>query len=85
MYYLLLDEVQFLDNFETVLNSFLRIDNVDVYVTGSNRFYIQSVYAILDKEKYLQETKSFDNTKDSFKKIVIVNNIMKPRRDENGY
>lgn len=52
---------------------------------GSNRYYIQSVYDIPDKEKYLQETRSFDNTKDSFKKIVIVNKTMKPRRDEQGY
>lgn len=36
MYYLLLDEIQLLDNFETVLNGYLRKDNLDVYVTGSN-------------------------------------------------
>ncbi|MCR5743202.1 MAG: AAA family ATPase, partial [Lachnospiraceae bacterium] len=36
VYYILLDEVQFLDRFEEVLNSLLRIENVDVYVTGSN-------------------------------------------------
>lgn len=35
-YYLLLDEVQFMPRFEEVLNSFLRISNLDVYVTGSN-------------------------------------------------
>lgn len=35
-YYLLLDEVQLLDCFESVLNSYLHMDNVDVYVTGSN-------------------------------------------------
>lgn len=35
-YYILLDEIQYLDEFEDVLNSFLHIDNVDVYVTGSN-------------------------------------------------
>ncbi|MDY3303654.1 MAG: AAA family ATPase, partial [Clostridia bacterium] len=34
-YYLLLDEVQLLDCFESVLNSYLHTDNVDVYVTGS--------------------------------------------------
>lgn len=40
IYYLLLDEVQFLDCFEAVLNSFLYIDNVDVYVTGSNAKFL---------------------------------------------
>lgn len=36
MYYLLLDEIQMLDCFEAVLNSYLRKENMDVFVTGSN-------------------------------------------------
>ena len=36
MYYLLLDEIQLLDCFESVLNGYLRLDNLDVFVTGSN-------------------------------------------------
>ena len=40
MYYLLLDEVQMLDCFETVLNGYLRKKNVDVYVTGSNAKFL---------------------------------------------
>lgn len=40
MYYLLLDEVQMLDYFESVLNSYLRKDNIDVYVTGSNAKFL---------------------------------------------
>ena len=36
MYYLLLDEIQMLDCFEAVLNGYLRKENMDVYVTGSN-------------------------------------------------
>lgn len=40
MYYILLDEVQMLDNFEDVLNGFLRIRNVDIYVTGSNAKFL---------------------------------------------
>ena len=36
MYYVLLDEVQLLDEFEAVLNSLIRMKNVDIYVTGSN-------------------------------------------------
>ncbi len=40
MYYLLLDEVQMLDCFESVLNSYLRKNNADVYVTGSNAKFL---------------------------------------------
>ena len=40
MYYLLLDEVQMLDCFEAVLNGYLRKDNMDVYVTGSNAKFL---------------------------------------------
>lgn len=39
-YYLLLDEVQLLDCFEAVLNSYLRTNNIDVYVTGSNAKFL---------------------------------------------
>lgn len=39
-YYILLDEVQLLDNFEDVLNGFLHIPNADVYVTGSNARFL---------------------------------------------
>ena len=40
MYYLLLDEVRMLDCFESVLNGYLRKDNMDVYVTGSNAKFL---------------------------------------------
>ena len=40
MYYILLDEVQLLDDFESVLNSLGRKQNVDVYVTGSNAKFL---------------------------------------------
>ena len=40
IYYILLDEVQLLDNFEAVLNGYLRKDNLDVYVTGSNAKFL---------------------------------------------
>lgn len=52
---------------------------------GSNKYYIQSAYAIPDAEKYEQETLCFDKTADSFKKIIVVEKSMKPRRDEKGY
>lgn len=41
-YYILLDEVQFVRDFEDVLNSFLHIKNADVYVTGSNAKFLSS-------------------------------------------
>lgn len=41
-YYLLLDEVQFMPRFEEMLNSMLRIENIDVYVTGSNSKFLSS-------------------------------------------
>jgi len=42
MYYILLDEVQLMDEFEDVLNGFLHIKNADVYVTGSNSKFLSS-------------------------------------------
>ena len=41
-YYIILDEVQLLAEFEDVLNSFLHIRNADVYVTGSNSRFLSS-------------------------------------------
>ena len=41
-YYIILDEVQLLDEFEDVLNSLLHIRNADVYVTGSNSRFLSS-------------------------------------------
>ena len=52
---------------------------------GSKRYYIQSAYEIPTGEKWVQETRSFDKTNDSFKKIMIVERSMKPRIDEKGY
>ena len=39
-YYIILDEVQMLDRFVEVMNSFMHIPNVDVYVTGSNSRFL---------------------------------------------
>ena len=41
-YYIILDEVQLLAEFEDVLNSFLHIRNADIYVTGSNSKFLSS-------------------------------------------
>ena len=42
MYYIILDEIQKVEDFESVLNGFLHIVNVDVYVTGSNSKFLSS-------------------------------------------
>ena len=42
MYYVLLDEIQKVEDFESVLNGFLHMKNVDVYVTGSNSKFLSS-------------------------------------------
>ena len=41
-YYLLLDEVQKVKDFESVLNGFLKIRNLEIYVTGSNSKFLSS-------------------------------------------
>lgn len=41
-YYIILDEIQKVDNFESILNSFLRKPNLDVYITGSNSKFLSS-------------------------------------------
>lgn len=42
MYYILLDEVQCVKDFEVVLNSYLKIENADIYVTGSNSKFLST-------------------------------------------
>ena len=49
---------------------------------GNQRYYIQSAFQIPDKEK--QEKESLNNVDDSFKKIVLVRDIVKISRDEKG-
>lgn len=73
-YYLLLDEIQLLDNFVMVLNGFLKHDNFDVYVTGSNSKMLSSdiitefrgrgdqihLYPLSFKELFEAKSQSFD-------------------------
>lgn len=42
IYYIILDEIQKVEDFESVLNGFLHIENLDVYVTGSNSKFLSS-------------------------------------------
>ena len=51
---------------------------------SSRRYYLQSAYKLPDEEKMQQEKRSLQQISDSFKKIVIVGERMKLRRDEQG-
>lgn len=51
---------------------------------GSKRYYVQSAFTIPTKEKQDQELASLLQINDSFKKLVIVKEDIKPKRDEHG-
>lgn len=51
---------------------------------GSRRYYIQSAFQIPDREKEQQEKSSLHSVGDSFKKIVVVKDVVKVTRDEKG-
>ena len=51
---------------------------------GNDRYYIQSALSITDPEKKKQEIASLLRIPDSFKKIVVVRDHMKPWKDDNG-
>ena len=51
---------------------------------GSKRYYIQSAFSMPTLEKQIQEKAFLLNVDDSFKKIVIVKDVINVTRDENG-
>lgn len=51
---------------------------------GSKKYYIQSAYSLPSKEKLEQEKASLINIDDSFKKIIVVKDRIKPSLDEYG-
>lgn len=51
---------------------------------GNNKYYIQSAFSIPDEEKKKQEERPLLNIGDSFKKIVVVGNYIKLKRDDMG-
>ena len=58
---------------------------VDFIATqGDNKYYIQSALEMNSEEKVKQERKSLVNINDSFKKIIVVKDDVKPRKDDNG-
>ena len=89
MYYFLLDEIQLLNCFESVLNGLLRYNNVDIYVTGSNAKFLSKdvitefrgrrdqvhVYPLSFSEFY--EAKNIDNlfVETYIKDIIDRNNL----------
>ena len=52
---------------------------------GSSRYYIQSAMHIDDENKRLQETASLNRIDDSFKKIIVTQDLGKPWRNDKGY
>lgn len=68
-------------NGKTVLKNY----EVDFIATqGSKKYYIQSAFSITNTDKLKQENNSLVNINDSFKKIIVVKDNIKPRRDDNG-
>lgn len=58
---------------------------VDFIATqGDNKYYIQSALEMNTEEKAKQERKSLVNINDAFKKIIVVKDDVKPRKDDNG-
>jgi predicted AAA+ superfamily ATPase len=51
---------------------------------GSRRYYIQSAFAMPDEGKQKQEKMSLLQVRDSFKKIIVVKDVVNVTRDENG-
>lgn len=51
---------------------------------GNRKFYLQSAFSLLDENKIRQEEASLINVEDSFKKIIVVKDIINIQRDEDG-
>ena len=51
---------------------------------GSEKYYIQSAFSMPTPEKREQEVRSLNSISDSFKKIIVVRDNIKLRRDERG-
>lgn len=52
---------------------------------GSQRYYIQSAYSISNVDKMFQEQESFNRIRDSFKKVIVVEDNIAPWHNEKGY
>ena len=66
-------------------NRILKKYEVDFIATqGDNKYYVQSALEMNSEEKAKQERKSLVNINDSFRKIIVVKDDVKPRKDDNG-
>lgn len=52
---------------------------------ADRRYYIQSAFSMPDDEKRVQESASLKRIDDSFKKIIIVRDDIRPYHDDNGF
>lgn len=82
LYYILLNEIQFVPDFSEVLNSLLQLEHVDVYVTGSNSRFLSSDILTEFRRRgdeiriyplsFAEYVTGYDGTKeDAFKDYVI--------------
>ena len=55
-----------------------------VATQGSRKYYIQSAFSLASEEKSEQEKKSLRSVNDSFKKIILVKDVIKPYHDNDG-
>lgn len=69
-YYIFLDEVQLIDNFEKLINSLYTKKNIDLYITGSNAYLLSSELATLLTGRYI----AINLQPYSFKEYTLANN-----------
>ena len=72
------------ENFEDGKKKRVQYEIDFIATKGSRKYYIQSALSIASREKELQEKKSLLSVDDSFKKIIIVKDIIKPYCDNDG-
>jgi len=54
MNYIFLDEIQWVNHFEEIINSLYLMDNVDLYVTGSNAYFLSGEFATILSGRYVE-------------------------------
>lgn len=86
-FYILLDEIQFAISDKELKGKqqLVQLEVDFICNKGSNRYYIQSAFSIPDETKMIQETSSLDKIDDSFKKIIVTQDLGKPWRNDKGY